>query len=83
MVKAFLTGRSQVVKVNGTESNRADVLSGIPQGSVLGPILLKYNPIYICLLMTPRFCVRLHLERMHVSYRKMSIRLNAGPVSGC
>ena len=38
-IKAFLTGRIQVVKVNGTESNSTVVLSGIPQGSVLEPIL--------------------------------------------
>ena len=38
-IKAFLTGRSQVVKVNGTESNSTAVLSGIPQGNVLGPIV--------------------------------------------
>ena len=36
---AFLTVRSQVVKVNGTESNSTAALSGIPQGSVLGSIL--------------------------------------------
>ena len=35
----FLTGRSQRVRVENDFSNHAQVLSGIPQGSILGPIL--------------------------------------------
>ena len=35
----FLSGRRQRVVVNGKLSTWADILSGIPQGSVLGPIL--------------------------------------------
>ena len=38
-VEDFLVGRSQKVKVGNTISNRSEVTSGIPQGSILGPIL--------------------------------------------
>ena len=38
-IKDFLCGRSQIVKVNGEQSAPAAVISGIPQGTVLGPLL--------------------------------------------
>ena len=38
-IQAFLSDRTQTVVIDGITSNTAPVTSGVPQGTVLGPIL--------------------------------------------
>ena len=59
-IESFLSNRKQRVQVNGASSEWAKVDSGIPQASVLGPLLFV---IYINdLPETIRSCVKLYAD---------------------
>ena len=79
-IEAFLLGRKYRVRVNGKFSDRYSVISGIQQGSVLGPLLFILlilmilqtriqvitGKTYICLLMMQK-----HAE-IYYMYRRLS-----------
>jgi len=53
-IRNFLVGRKQKVILNNNESEWSEVVSGVPQGSVLGPILFN---IYVSDMQQPNYSV--------------------------
>ncbi len=72
-IRAFLAGRKQRVVVNDAFSDYCNVISGVPQGSVLGPLLflLYINDIHDCVL-DPGIKLKLFADdvKLYVIYDK-------------
>ena len=39
MLNSYLSNRKQYVQIGGTKSNLSNIMTGVPQGSILGPLL--------------------------------------------
>ena len=48
LIKDYLEARDQVVVLNGVKSNSNVVVSGVPQGSILGPLMYLIYTIDLC-----------------------------------
>ena len=40
-IRDYLTGRTQYVEIGTAQSRMTPVVSGVPQGSVIGPVLVR------------------------------------------
>ena len=61
-IKNFLIGRTQNVLVDGHLSDPADVGSGVPQGTVLGPLLFLLYINDLPLILSPGTRIRLFAD---------------------
>ena len=88
-IRAFLTDHTQRVVLDGTASTTVPVVSGIPQGSVLGPLLFTVYihdlPDYINHYKVRPFaddCVLYKTMTIHYLFRKICIPSKCGHVIG-
>ena len=85
--KSYLSNRKQFVNINGEDSTELEMLYGVPQGSVLGPLLFLlyindlHNSIKHCI--TRHFADDTCLLISNTSPKKLQKQLNADLRSLC
>ena len=78
--RSYLTDRSQYTSVNGFDSERRDMNYGVPQGSVLGPLLflIYINDLHNAIKFSTvhHFADDTNLLITNVSIKKIQIQMN-------
>lgn len=82
LMNNYLTNRMQAMKINGKLSNRKPVLTGVPQGSVMGPLLFiafinDLMALDNCFLFADDCLIITHGQNPTESVRAMEKSLNA------
>jgi len=70
--KSYLDSRKQYVSINNFNSNFADVVNGVPQGSILGPMLFLIFINDICKVSSQAKCI-LYADDTNIFYTSKNI----------
>ena len=78
--RSYLTDRKQKVVINGFESESKNLLHGVPQGSVLGPILflIYINDLHRCIKYSTTYHFADDTNLLHISndYKSLQCKVN-------